>query len=145
MDLTGNKRRDGNADMTWAIQFANLIIGITYVQWLSTLSHYLGDNENIGWALTFLFAISYLFLIKSFQKMHNPELIYRHGFWKTLREYSFSAAIVVIIFRLFIPVSSYSENVPSVFVSNVNFMIISWLILIFIIIPTLNAEKERVI
>ena len=141
MDLAGNKKRNGNADTNGFIQFANMIIGITFVQWLSTLSHYLGAGEYIGWVLTFLFAIGYLYIIMFSQKLLNPNFSYRCGFWNALRIYAIGTTIVAIIIGLFICVSYYySENVPSVFVPDVFIMIFCWIILAFGIIPSLNKE-----
>jgi len=141
-DMPDNTRKNGNADTNW-IQFVNLLIAITFIQWLSTLSHYLGDTEYLGWLLTFFFAIIYLVLLSSFQNMHNPTFMYRVDFLKTQLRYNLCAVSGMIIFGSFIPISCYSEKVVNAYVPDVIIAIFVWCLFAFIAIPTLNYYKNK--
>lgn len=146
-DMVGNTRKNGNVGTNW-IQFANLLIAITVVQWLSTLSHYLGDKEYLGWLLTFFFAIIYLVLISSFQNMYHPTILYRTKFLKTQLRYNLCAIFGLIIFGLFIPISCYSAKVVNALVPDVIIAICVWCLFAFMTIPTLNYyinKKEGIL
>lgn len=104
MDVVSNKSENENPK--WVIEFTNLFIAITFVQWLSTLSYYLGDLEFVGWVLTALFAVIYislLILIREF--LSTPPYIFIS--WGEQRNYTFCWLCGVIPLLLFIPITMY--------------------------------------
>ncbi len=126
-------------------QFANLIFGITFIQWLSTLSHYLNNYECIGWILTFLFATVYISAIILFEKMDTIK--YSSRFFETQRSFNICGLIGIFILVLFY-ITDIFFNTMTISLIQILSTIGVWLIFIFIVIPSLEiiyAKKEGTI
>lgn len=109
MAVISNKSENGNEDPKWVIEFMNLFIAITFVQWLSTLSRYLGDLEFVGWVLTASFAVIYIFLLILIREfLFTPSYIFIS--WGEQRNYTFCWFCGVILLLLFIPITSYCRS-----------------------------------
>ena len=149
MDVISNKSENGNEDLKWAIEFTNLAIAITFVQWLSTLSRYLGDVEWLGWILTASFAVIYVFLLVFTRKvMSTPPYFFRS--WRELRYYNICWVAGLIPIFLFIPITRYCclEVLNWEFTLCVCVAVGFWMFVTCILLPSLlfphNERREAI-
>lgn len=143
MDVLSNKSEYGNEDSKWLIEFTNLFIAITFVQWLSTLSRYLGDIEWVGWILTAFFAVIYMALLILIREASYDTPIY-FSLWRVHRNYNVCWLGGVIPLLLFFPIMYWSSEVLNLqFTLCVVVAVCFWMLLTGVVIPSLIGMEHN--
>ena len=143
MAVISNKSENGNEDPKWVIEFTNLFIAITFVQWLSTLSRYLGDIEWVGWILTAFFAVIYIALLILIREASYDTPIY-FSLWRVHRNYNVCWLGGVIPLLLFFPIMYWSSEVLNwQFTLCVVVAVCFWMLVTGVVIPSLLGMEHN--
>ena len=143
MDVISNKSENGNEDPKWIIEFTNLFVAITLVQWLSILSNCLNNLVWVGWILTASFAFIYIALLILIREASQDTPIY-FSLWRVHRNYNVCWLGGVIPLLLFFPIKYWSSEVLNwQFTLCVVVAVCFWMLVTGVVIPSLLGMEHN--